>query len=101
MGAFPVATRAAVVLERVEGIEPSWPAWKAGTLPLCYTRDKKEHYLLTDNSANVKRETSPARIFHADRDEETEKADGYCVSFELLLGQHQCSGEPGVDCRNR
>ena len=40
-GAFPVATRAAVVLERVEGIEPSWPAWKAGTLPLCYTRDKK------------------------------------------------------------
>jgi hypothetical protein len=24
--------------ERVEGIEPSWPAWKAGTLPLSYTR---------------------------------------------------------------
>jgi hypothetical protein len=27
--------------------------------------------------------------------------DGYCISFELLLGQHQCSGEPGLDCRNR
>ena len=27
--------------------------------------------------------------------------DGYCVSFELFLGQHQYSGEPGVDCRNR
>lgn len=25
-------------VERVEGIEPSWPAWKAGTLPLSYTR---------------------------------------------------------------
>ena len=24
--------------ERVEGIEPSWPAWKAGALPLSYTR---------------------------------------------------------------
>ena len=25
-------------LERVKGIEPSQPAWKAGTLPLSYTR---------------------------------------------------------------
>ena len=25
-------------MERVNGIEPSWPAWKAGTLPLSYTR---------------------------------------------------------------
>ena len=24
--------------ERVEGIEPSWPVWKTGTLPLSYTR---------------------------------------------------------------
>ena len=24
--------------ERVMGIEPTWPAWKAGTLPLSYTR---------------------------------------------------------------
>ena len=27
-----------VNLERVKGIEPSQPAWKAGTLPLSYTR---------------------------------------------------------------
>ena len=27
-------------LERVKGIEPSRPAWKAGTLPLSYTRLK-------------------------------------------------------------
>ena len=26
-------------LERVMGIEPTWPAWKAGTLPLSYTRN--------------------------------------------------------------
>ena len=25
-------------LERVKGIEPSYPAWKAGVLPLNYTR---------------------------------------------------------------
>ncbi len=25
-------------MERVTGIEPAWPAWKAGTLPLSYTR---------------------------------------------------------------
>ena len=25
-------------LERVKGIEPSQPAWKAGALPLSYTR---------------------------------------------------------------
>jgi hypothetical protein len=31
-------TKTSGVLERVEGIEPSWPAWKAGTLPLSYTR---------------------------------------------------------------
>ena len=26
------------MLERVTGIEPAWPAWKAGALPLSYTR---------------------------------------------------------------
>ena len=25
-------------LERAAGIEPAWPAWKAGTLPLSYAR---------------------------------------------------------------
>ena len=27
-----------IKMERVKGIEPSQPAWKAGTLPLSYTR---------------------------------------------------------------
>ena len=27
------------MLERVTGIEPAWPAWKAGALPLSYTRN--------------------------------------------------------------
>jgi hypothetical protein len=27
-----------LLLERVTGIEPAWPAWKAGALPLSYTR---------------------------------------------------------------
>lgn len=25
-------------MERVKGIEPSYTAWEAGALPLCYTR---------------------------------------------------------------
>jgi hypothetical protein len=25
-------------VERATGIEPAWPAWKAGTLPLSYAR---------------------------------------------------------------
>lgn len=29
-------------MERVKGIEPSRPAWKAGALPLSYTRKKKK-----------------------------------------------------------
>lgn len=29
---------AVAFLERVTGIEPASPAWKAGALPLCYTR---------------------------------------------------------------
>lgn len=28
----------AAFLERVKGIEPSYPAWEAGVLPLNYTR---------------------------------------------------------------
>ena len=32
-------------LERVEGIEPSWPAWKAGTLPLSYTRVNWDNHI--------------------------------------------------------
>ena len=27
-------------MERVTGIEPAWPAWKAGALPLSYTREQ-------------------------------------------------------------
>ena len=30
-------------LERVHGIEPSYTAWKAGALPLCYTRSGSQH----------------------------------------------------------
>src|SRR3954469_21319845 len=29
-------------VERVTGIEPAWPAWKAGALPLSYTREAAE-----------------------------------------------------------
>ena len=33
-------------MERAKGIEPSWPAWKAGTLPLSYARTgKREKYI--------------------------------------------------------
>src|SRR4051794_28317505 len=28
--------------QRATGIEPAWPAWKAGTLPLSYARNAKK-----------------------------------------------------------
>jgi hypothetical protein len=31
-------------LERVTGIEPAQPAWKAGALPLSYTRELQNFY---------------------------------------------------------
>ena len=33
-------------MERVKGIEPSQPAWKAGALPLSYTRILKPLYII-------------------------------------------------------
>ena len=32
-------------MERVTGIEPAWPAWKAGALPLSYTRISKKNFI--------------------------------------------------------
>ena len=34
----PVCPNRTIILERVMGIEPTQPAWKAGVLPLNYTR---------------------------------------------------------------
>ncbi len=34
-------------MERVMGIEPTQPAWKAGILPLNYTRNFRTLYILT------------------------------------------------------
>ena len=31
--------------ERVTGIEPAWPAWKAGALPLSYTREPRRAWI--------------------------------------------------------
>ena len=31
-------------IERVMGIEPTYPAWKAGVLPLNYTREQQIYY---------------------------------------------------------
>lgn len=35
---FPASSPPDRHLKRVKGIEPSWPDWKSGTLPLSYTR---------------------------------------------------------------
>ena len=31
-------------LERVTGVEPVYPAWKAGAQPLCHTRNRSKTY---------------------------------------------------------
>ena len=47
MALVVAAKRYYILVERVKGIEPSQPAWKAGALPLSYTRKfcgiKKEY----------------------------------------------------------
>ena len=37
-------------MERVMGIEPTYPAWKAGVLPLNYTRTAKAFQLEDDTT---------------------------------------------------
>lgn len=46
-------------LERVVGIEPTWPAWKAGTLPLSYTR----RLLRSSRQSKPGRRQAQRRIF--------------------------------------
>ena len=36
-----------IEVERVTGIEPAWPVWKTGTLPLSYTRSLHGYYRAT------------------------------------------------------
>ena len=42
---YPTELQAHNALERVMGIEPTQPAWKAGILPLNYTRDFQQNEL--------------------------------------------------------
>ena len=41
-----------IFMERVMGIGPTRPAWKAGTLPLSYTRIRSTN-MLTNNSTSI------------------------------------------------
>ncbi len=61
--AFPLLERLGEEVERVEGIEPSWPAWKAGTLPLSYTRVTGWNLWWPGVSVNSKFLAAPARNF--------------------------------------
>jgi hypothetical protein len=47
-------------LERVMGIEPTWPAWKAGVLPLNYTRGGG---MVVAIGPSVKSTNAPRRTF--------------------------------------
>ena len=40
-------------VERVTGIEPAWPAWKAGALPLSYTREATDRPAVRCSVAGV------------------------------------------------
>jgi hypothetical protein len=42
---YPLGRSCRYKVERVKGIEPSQPAWKAGTLPLSYTRIIKDSFI--------------------------------------------------------
>ena len=59
-------------MERVTGIEPAWPAWKAGALPLSYTR-------VTKNSTS-RAQAVPIPEFLT--------ANGSNITLNLPLGNH-------------
>ena len=63
--ACPVLERLGEEVERVAGIEPAWPAWKAGTLPLSYTRVTGRNLWRPGVSVNSKFLAAPARNFSA------------------------------------
>ena len=63
--AFPLLERLGEEVERVAGIEPAWPAWKAGTLPLSYTRVTGWNLWWPGVSVNSKFLAAPARNFPA------------------------------------
>ena len=44
--AAPDDRETALPMERVTGIEPAWPAWEAGVLPLDYTREQHNYITL-------------------------------------------------------
>lgn len=53
-------------VERVMGIEPTWPAWKAGALPLSYSREEAaeapSHY-----TTDLALESSPVWAYRTNR----------------------------------
>ena len=51
-------------MERVMGIEPTWPAWKAGALPLSYTREQAWTWWGEEDS-NLRRRSQ--RIYNPSR----------------------------------
>ncbi len=54
------ANRTGVSAERVKGVEPSPPAWKAGALPLSYTRAYEPHITWLGGGSNpLDRWTAP------------------------------------------
>src|SRR5690348_14781592 len=54
-------------LERVTGIEPAQPAWKAGTLPLSYTRAAPEPSRWPGDTQSLRRQRRPATGFATGR----------------------------------
>ena len=52
------------IQKRVKGIEPSRPAWKAGALPLSYTR-RRPFLQDTQGSANVRTYDAPLGCHHS------------------------------------
>ena len=50
------------LLERVKGIEPSQPAWKAGALPLSYTRRRISKKLPVQEMAETENQLPPLSL---------------------------------------
>ena len=72
------------------GIEPTWPAWKAGALPLSYTRSCSDHFVADREKAD--REKAAGVTQHR----VTSLSAGMGPSFDLLPTYRHPRGSPGT-----
>ncbi len=90
----------APIMERVMGIEPTYPAWKAGVLPLNYTRTGRFLIQPRDNTILYARlSTAFRKKFTASRNFRPAAHYFSCIYRFSVLFNALCGGSASLACR--